>query len=744
MKRLLILFLLLPTVAWAGDAYFVKKGGNDASNGQSWATAWATPERADTTITTGDTVIFGTGKWLNVHIDPQTPNAYRTSPRPWTVYACSSWYADFVPDTAGGAAAAVAGITTGGVYRTRLYSGTKITPVFVSVQGDGDSVYRAYYNTNAEDAFDWEYGCVPGGSNCGWIGAVTQGWADSTADSMLVQVATYAQLTQKGEQYYAASADSVYFIPYGNTVASRFFMASDNPVVAFTPENATSDTLSHIRFWGLELKMGKQGAVYYVTMYNAVSDSTFFEHCDIGMGGSNAGNNPGAIACYAYHGCFNRFNVVRSCRLGWALHPELTDAVAPPWNGFDRTGNQSRGGCIIAYSMQYWHIDSCTIKGPSAIGVLFKNDDYGGQNVASYTGCKVTNSYITGAWDAGVCLGNYPDRNSVYGNIIDSCYQGILLETQNSGIDTWFKWKSFFGNNTIYNCWMAPFYWVHSDGGGGTSCLGDSNKYVGNIVMNKWAGTGPNADAALWTIHDWHECPADYDTTFKLVDYNMWYNESSGYTPFYVDAPTRGGTRDGYHVWSYWQAKGWDVHGSYGVDPDFDSVNAADPWAGFFRSNAPSSEMNMYYGGRLWTKFGAVQDASEPPANQCPVVSLELPVNASTVTSLPTNIQLDITDADNDQVVYWIKRGLVSPPTVEVYRDTVTAPALNQTFSNTGLLNDTTYYWRVYYNDTTSVGGGAGTCVDSTSVMYFHTDTTTIPATTVVRKGVLIKPGGPE
>lgn len=50
------------TINYGGE-YYVKVGGNDASAGTSWATAWATVNKAATTVTDGDVVHIGFGTY---------------------------------------------------------------------------------------------------------------------------------------------------------------------------------------------------------------------------------------------------------------------------------------------------------------------------------------------------------------------------------------------------------------------------------------------------------------------------------------------------------------------------------------------------------------------------------------------------------------------------------------------------------------------------------------------------------
>lgn len=67
--------------------FYVSKTGNDNNNGTSWATAWATITKVNTTIANGDTVRFGSGKWYASTVIPPTGgNSSHV-----TVYACSTF-----------------------------------------------------------------------------------------------------------------------------------------------------------------------------------------------------------------------------------------------------------------------------------------------------------------------------------------------------------------------------------------------------------------------------------------------------------------------------------------------------------------------------------------------------------------------------------------------------------------------------------------------------------------------------
>ncbi|MGB5137785.1 MAG: hypothetical protein WBP29_04565, partial [Candidatus Zixiibacteriota bacterium] len=63
--------IVAPSAASAAT-YYVRTNGNDASNGTSWATAWKTVAKVNSSIVAGDEVRFGTGRWLGTSLLPPT------------------------------------------------------------------------------------------------------------------------------------------------------------------------------------------------------------------------------------------------------------------------------------------------------------------------------------------------------------------------------------------------------------------------------------------------------------------------------------------------------------------------------------------------------------------------------------------------------------------------------------------------------------------------------------------------
>jgi hypothetical protein len=87
-RKLTILLMVL--IGYCGIAqgatYYVSKTGNDTNTGRSWGAAWATVTKVNTSVVHGDTVRFGSGRWLKSMLTPATGGTFSSR----TLYACST------------------------------------------------------------------------------------------------------------------------------------------------------------------------------------------------------------------------------------------------------------------------------------------------------------------------------------------------------------------------------------------------------------------------------------------------------------------------------------------------------------------------------------------------------------------------------------------------------------------------------------------------------------------------------
>ncbi|HBZ00170.1 MAG TPA: hypothetical protein DEO84_02510, partial [candidate division Zixibacteria bacterium] len=517
--------------------YYVTKNGSDSNTGLDWGHSWSTVAKVNSTVVHGDTVRFGTGNWYGSQIVPPTGS---TTAAP-TVYACSTL------------TAATQGLS-------QIWSGDVVTG-------------WSQYSGNVYQA-SW----TPSNSNINWstgYPCIVQ------SDSLLAPAGSLGGITRAGLYYYNGS--TLYIWPYNNGnpgAAGRTILASAREVVRFWSGQ------DHIVFFGLGLKMGVQGTIYFS---ESPADSNSFIHCNLAHVNHDANNNS-SIIFFADLGpgsnIWNYGNSFVACN--------IYAATADGGGSFNHLGNG-----VSLYSCRQTHFDSCYFTQIPGDGVHIK------QGYAAYPayGNRVAYSTFNGRGntydgrnqfqESMVQMSCFSDRDSVYGCIFDTdnpSYGGdhtvggraislsgnICYQHHNYG-------GQFVCNNTFYNC--NTFIDFNTD-------LADQNmtfKYnVGYDVA------GPNW---IWFEDNTNMSRAQFDS-------NYWYDPSTAFNGRYNATD---------HNWSAWHTGGFDVRG-FNSNPSL-----ANPAGGDF-SRPAVTEMNRTYGGRNWTKFGAVQGIT-PPDVTPPVIS---------------------------------------------------------------------------------------------------------------------------
>ena len=138
--------------------------------------------------------------------------------------------------------------------------------------------------------------------------------------------------------------------------------------------------------------------------------------------------------------------------------------------------------------------------------------------------------------------------------------------------------------------------------------------------------------------------------------------------------------------------------------------------------------------------------ASIAPPNFCPTVTIVGPEDDTTLGGTTLNIVADIVDLDGDVILVqvYMEPSDVTPDFL-VYTDTVTGSATNWTMDTawSGLLEDSTYYWRINVNDDSCTNqsavrsftvdsiGVANTCPTVTLDLPTSNDTLAVDSTTV-------------
>lgn len=589
----IVLLLTVISPILGGNVYYVSQSGNDYNNGMSWSQAWKSVQKVNNTIVAGDTVFFGTGRWLNSQIRPPQGGDVNHQ----TLYACST----FTVDTK---------------YRAKIYGGEIVSGWSYT----GGGIWRLSWT--GDDCY--EYGC----------GSLVQ-----DEEPLQLIDPNYTSLTS-GRYYY--SNGYIYVRCFNDADPNDHEMiASCKPPVYFYKYNPD---IAYVKIWGLDLRYGQQGTVYFNARTNHIS----IEHCNIGSSGHTSANAAGVFASANDGGksapdtsTFGHYNTIRACNIG------NIRSLLCSWA---RLGT---GDGLIIYSEKYFTVDSCFIYGPVGTGVNFKGFGNGSHmpfNVARF-------NTIVDAGRHGIDIWVHPYKDSIYGNsIIEPASHGIFIH---SSSEPWLGDIVIYNNSIFDPGDHGIEIWEDTDIG---HC-GDGLEIKYNVIHSPYAGI----TFSYWSNNSCQNA--------CVIDSNMYYNVAHGWSS------SCGNT------WSAWQSCGFDVHGMNGTDPDF-----ADPYNyDLSRPGAPVQMSRADYGERLWKVWGAVQPAGgcDPPSmpiylsppNGASDVSQPIPFNWENV-STATKYQLQVDNASN-----------FGSPEVNLQ----TTPSQ---YNVSGLLGGSTYYWRVRaYND---------------------------------------------
>jgi len=432
MKLLIIILLLCLPMTAGATTYYVKtaaNGGSDAANGTSWETAWATVAKVNATISAGDEIRFGAGKWYDVEFIPPTGGSYALR----TVYACSTKTTETQGDC----------IFYGGEIRT----GWEPWGDFVN-----DTIYAM-----------------------AWTGE--KGWVCLVDDSLMCPVSdhpTYnnfdvSKLNKRGMYLCDTDSQMIYLrCPTNDDPDNHTVITAHHPVVTFPDPGAYR---SHIQFWGLDLR-GGSGCVVFL---GSPTDSVFFEHCNITRGCGADGSNKGGMFSIAMNdadtssGSIGRFTTVYACSLGHIAN-EPNDTNNSHW---------FYGHCMTTYAQNYWTNNRVAFYPPHGLGFYVKSK---ASRTVAITGH--TSKYCTfeGTLQSAFQITASTGYDSCYGSTFIDCNHALsLLGTQG----TLYEGNLFVCNNTIYSSSVRGY--VMSDNG--FNFLGYNNKIKYNINSDMNTGT---------------------------------------------------------------------------------------------------------------------------------------------------------------------------------------------------------------------------------------------------------------
>lgn len=559
--------VVILSAAANGTNYYVSpRGGNNASAGTSWATAWAHPNKGNGTMVSGDVMEIAPGTYDTVYINP--PN----SATAFTVYACSSYTTNI----------------NAGRSNTILSAGLPLTAGWTNVTGNIWR-YNALFSPRWNTLQDYNVVLTQGDS-------LSLGGKSTLGGSF----ASYTSwITASGMHWYDVTNDSLFFRAFGdvdpNTVSIR---ASISPMFY-----AGSTSEGAVKIVGLGLYHAQRGPVWIgndgMSGSSDAPDSIWILHCNVRYGGDcGPANNAGLIyggfdsgAPPSTANAFANFIQVRACSLQYCKTPG---------------GDYDGGGGVDTYVFSQSIFDSNYVDNCKAGGFMFK---YGGGTSAGFAFANVIafNTVVGGR--AGVWAGPRQDSLMIYGNIFTGqTYMGVTIYSTGSNVP--YHGRCMILNNTFvnspgssgYNILIAPI--AESDSGMNevkynVASQGSTGGTIGFDVMGGEAGAQTPVTETHW-----------------VVDSNMWYRTAGSFSCRYSD---NNGSCSG-SSFANWQAclGGYDVHGTATTNPNL---------SGYSRPSA-SGEMNRTYGGRTWTIYGAVQNDVCPDTLVAPV--FQSPSNGAT------------------------------------------------------------------------------------------------------------------
>ena len=551
MKKLLTALLLtifLMSGIWSvvnATTRYVSKTGSDGYTGASWAQAWQTINKVNTSTVGGDTVVFATGIWR----EELVPKAGSSGDR--TCYIDSMFYA-VGTDTLHYPTRRVAWI-----FGADSLSGWSL------VSGN---IYSCSYTAGA----DYSFPSLFQGNNVMW------GKSSSS-------------LTAAGQFYYNSSAHTITAWAYGGGNPNQYDIeATDRGGIA----HAVGGNYVAVIGLGFKYGDGRIVASGSSSARNEVSDFTM-SHCYLANSAGWFGINPsliytGKIEPDTYHN--DRWRIV-ACSLG-SVYAWTGTGDNPTW---PQTELPSEGNCVTWYSNWYGKIDS--------------NVTFGHQSEAGfYLKCNLSVSYTQQANNYDTICYNFLKLDSipkagldydiamtlygirifgdsrhtrVFGNAVQYANNGVLIDYSTYQSPAAIPGDNIVSNNTFYECAHAL---REGDQEGTTGKTNTGNVFKYNVIYNSALTT--NSPLAV------NQIQIASNAEFTQIDSNKYFDAASTSASIYNS-----------QSWATWTAT-WDNHSSTNnVNPGF-----TDGTHGNFARPSASGEMNSTYGGRTWTKYGAVQD----------------------------------------------------------------------------------------------------------------------------------------
>jgi len=453
-------------------------------------------------------------------------------------------------------------------------------------------------------------------------------------DSLLFKQPNLSSVNGPGKFYPDPVRDTIYVWAYGGDDPDNYDMETgNNRIIAIDA--------SYVTVRDLTLKYARGRGIVIIASAIPHPEAPNILYCNISHVSDINANNASCInLSWSEVPGDSSANihdfVVRSCSLSYC-HDEIGWA-------------QNHGNGINTYSVSYAVIESCAI-GPHLYTGIHRKNRLTDGSLALYNTIrdnKIYNTYGDGIW-----VDIHPYNDSLYGNVINNCGGGITLSCYDYNPPLGYGVHML--NNTIVDCGSG----ISGNSEYSSYELYDGKEAKYNIIY----GT---------TRHDYNLTAAQ-DIPNWSVDSNLVYGGSYNFNISGVSSDS-----------DSWQSHGFDTHSKIGINPQFANYANED----FSRPDAPQ-EMNLTYGGRTWTKFGAIQGITPPDTTE-PSFSN---IRSTDTTSNSVNIRWNTNEASNSRVEYGTTTGYGSWTQLDP------SMVISHTQTITGLSPLTSYHYRVHSSD---------------------------------------------
>ncbi len=433
---IVLIQIFMVTSLDAATRRYVSLSGNDSNNGTSWATAWRTITKVNSSTQSRDTVYFGSGIWRGLTLIPISGNSTSN-----TIYACSSW--------------ASPGETPVTNHPAKIYASTQITG-WSNFSGE---IYTSATSgiTATDMIFNGEYILLNNSSS-----SLARGefWRDGS--SIRVRLRDGSNPANSSVEKNNTSS--------GSQSGSGSYTNSSSAAL----HSVRLIDVDYVTFLGLEFKYGNHRGI----TADDGCDNITVSHCKIGPSAGMGNINPGNIYTGTDNTFHNDWRVV-ACSLG-SCYAMSGSSITREW-----------GSAITLYSADGMIVESCVFYGFQTLaGIYHKNDNpyenYG--NTFRYNLFTVDDE--APSWNNSVHFGKplimlWREQNDewIYGNIFKDHPNGKGIALMpGSGTDNDF----YVYNNTFINVGM-PFTTLWSNSLGSTrkrNCQFKYNVIYGNTRDN--------------------------------------------------------------------------------------------------------------------------------------------------------------------------------------------------------------------------------------------------------------------